>query len=314
MKKLLPFLFTALSFFSESTSAQDPTFSQNFSAPLWVNPALAGATGAGRLATIFRDQYANLSGNYQTFYASYDHFVNKIGSGVGFYYLHDQASFLSSSRFGLALSHGFDLSEKKFRIVPGIDLDFVQNILDTTNFHITDPENYYVKRGLFDLGAGLHAITDRLNFSFSAHHLTQPDESYFRSYTARLPIRLTAIIDYVFGKLDEKRSLKVAPSLKYEKQQDFFYVQGGLALSYWKIKLGFAFKTDGYQVSGWTPNQFMVVQAAYQGLIFKLRYCYAFAANDNAQVYGGTHEVTTLFNLFKRKKKDDFKEMSYFGF
>jgi type IX secretion system PorP/SprF family membrane protein len=291
--------------------AQDPSFSQNFSAPLWVNPALAGATGAGRLAAIFRDQYVNLAGRYQAFYASYDHFVNKLGSGVGFYYLHDLAGDLGSSRFALAVSRGFDLFDKKFRIVPGLDADFVHRTLDTSGYNL--PE-LLAQRNFFDMGAGLHALTERLNFSFAGHHLTQPNESMTKTGVSRLPLKYTFILDYVFGKLDEKRSLKVAPALKYEIQDNFYSYVGSIAFSYWKIKLGFAYKSNGYQIANWTPSNYMAVQAAYQGLVFKLRYAYDFGINNNAQTYGGTHEVTTLFNLFKRKKKDDFRDMQLFGF
>ena len=300
----IPFILLALLCCEKKSKAQDVSFSQVFSAPVYVNPALTGITGAGRFASLFQDQQLDLAGKYQTYYASYDQFVNKLKSGLGFFYMHDIYGLIKSNRFALAFSHGFDLMEKKLKIVPGLDADFVQQLLDTAGIITSQPETFNTKISYIDLAGGLHATTKRMNISAAAHHLTQPDESFIQGGSSRLPMRITVIADCVFGKVDEKKTFKFAPSFKMEMQNSIYNIQASFAMTYHKIKVGFAYKT----------SEDFIVQAAYQGSIFKLRYCYDFRTNKLSNKFEGIHEVTTLWNLFGKKRKDDFLQMHHFGF
>ncbi|HEY6161456.1 MAG TPA: PorP/SprF family type IX secretion system membrane protein, partial [Bacteroidia bacterium] len=252
---LSPLLF-CIFFSTGKILAQDAVFTQTYSAPLWVNPALAGSSGAGRFTSIFRDQWPGLPANYKTYYASYDHFVNKIKSGLGFYYLHDQVDRLNTQRFALAFSHGFDLMDKKMKVVPGADISYVQQLFDTAGLYLLQPETFKTKINYPDISAGLQVYTSRLNFCFSAHHLTQPDQS-FTSSGSRLPIRYTVIGDYVMGKIDEKRAWKFCPTLKYELQDQSSFLQAALAVAYHKFKFG----------AGYSTNHSLLMQVSYRGTL-----------------------------------------------
>ena len=312
MRKFFVLLFFLLLLFAGNNGlhAQDPVFSQTYSAPLWVNPALAGVSGAGKFTSIFRDQWPGLSANYKTYYASYDHFVNKIKSGLGFYYLHDQVSFLNSQRFALVFSHGFDLMEKKMKIIPGVDISYVQEKFDTTGLLLQQPETFKTKIHYPDISAGLQVYTSRINFCFSAHHLTQPDQSFTTSGSSRLPMRITVIADYAIGKIDEKKTWKFCPGVKYEMQDNFSLLRATLAVAYHKFKLGAGIAGDGH----FNSISSLTVQASYNGLLFRLRYSYDYYTGSYFTGSGGTHEVSALFHLFHRKKKDDFLEMNSFSF
>ena len=63
--------------------AQDPVFSQFYSAPLQLNPAFAGTTYAPRISLIYRNQWSVFEGGFQTYAASYEQSVERLNSGFG---------------------------------------------------------------------------------------------------------------------------------------------------------------------------------------------------------------------------------------
>jgi hypothetical protein len=58
--------------------AQDPTFTQFYANPVYLNPALAGSSGCPRVALNYRNQWPQLTGNYVTYAASYDSYFKNI--------------------------------------------------------------------------------------------------------------------------------------------------------------------------------------------------------------------------------------------
>jgi type IX secretion system PorP/SprF family membrane protein len=88
MKKII----TAVSFLFiiGTVSAQDPTFTQFYSNPLYLNPALAGSNNCGRIASNYRNEWPQLTGNYITYSASYDQYFKNISGGFGILATHDQ--------------------------------------------------------------------------------------------------------------------------------------------------------------------------------------------------------------------------------
>ena len=70
--------------------AQDPTFTQFYSNPVYLNPALAGSSGCPRIALNYRNEWPQLTGNYITYSAAYDTYAKNISGGIGIIALHDQ--------------------------------------------------------------------------------------------------------------------------------------------------------------------------------------------------------------------------------
>ena len=73
----------ALTSFMQMGYPQDPEFSQFYANPLYLNPALAGATLCPRAIGNFRDQWPSTGGAYVTYNAAYDQYVDAIHGGVG---------------------------------------------------------------------------------------------------------------------------------------------------------------------------------------------------------------------------------------
>lgn len=90
-----------------SSYAQDPTFTQFYSNPLYLNPAFAGSTGCPRFALNYRNEWPQLTGNYVTYSASYDSYFKNINGGFGVLATHDQQGqgTINTSMLGLIYSY-----------------------------------------------------------------------------------------------------------------------------------------------------------------------------------------------------------------
>ncbi|MBM3453456.1 MAG: type IX secretion system membrane protein PorP/SprF, partial [Bacteroidetes bacterium] len=66
---LIPVIIFLVSF---ESVAQDPTFTQFYANPIYLNPAFAGSHGCARIASNYRNEWPQLTGNYVTYAAAYD--------------------------------------------------------------------------------------------------------------------------------------------------------------------------------------------------------------------------------------------------
>ena len=75
---------------NNSVRSQDPAFTQFFSNPVYLNPALAGSSGCPRVALNYRNEWPQLTGNYVTYSAAFDTYAKGISGGIGLIAMHDQ--------------------------------------------------------------------------------------------------------------------------------------------------------------------------------------------------------------------------------
>lgn len=293
----------ALLFSCSLSFAQDPAYSHPYNAPLYTNPALAGSTGAGRFATLFRDQWPALVSHYQTLYVSYDHMLKSMNTGLGMYFNHDQGGPMKHNIMAFAGSYSIQMFEDKFRLAPGMDIALLTRIIDTTGLSIPG-EELYTKVNAGDLGFGIQGASARINIGLVAKHVLEPNLSFFKGSTSRLPMKISGLFDYTFGKLDEKKAFKFNIGGLYEMQGNFSRYAATLVAAWKKIRIG----------AGYNSNESLILKAAWEGTIFRFRYSYDLYTGHIFHNSGGSHEVSTLFNLFKKKRKEDFLEMNNFHF
>ncbi|MEP7258424.1 MAG: PorP/SprF family type IX secretion system membrane protein [Flavitalea sp.] len=145
MKKLF-IIFLGL--YTSSCYAQDPNFSQFFSSPLTLNPAMAGTgEGEGRLSANFRHTWIGSSSPFTTGLVGFDKAImkNKLQEsdkfGIGGYALYDQSNggALKASSAGLAVAYhkGLDASGAN-SIGFGFQGTYVNRRLDYTKLTFED--------------------------------------------------------------------------------------------------------------------------------------------------------------------------------
>ncbi|MEY3438008.1 MAG: hypothetical protein RL265_593 [Bacteroidota bacterium] len=203
MKKII----TAVSFLFiiGTVSAQDPTFTQFYANPLYLNPALAGSNNCGRIASNYRNEWPQLTGNYITYSASYDQYFKNISGGFGILATHDQQGqgTIKTTMLGLIYSYHATLT-RKWKLLFGVRAAWYQKSLDwdkLTFGDMIDPRRGFIyatgdvprggTRGFFDASAGTVIYNKNFFAGVAMHHLNTPNESMIIG-DSRLPIRVTA--------------------------------------------------------------------------------------------------------------------------
>ncbi|MFA5781552.1 MAG: PorP/SprF family type IX secretion system membrane protein [Bacteroidales bacterium] len=188
--------------------AQDIHFSQFYSSPLYLNPAMTGVfDGNYRVATSYRGQWASIANPYKTFSASLDMGLlrgeKKNGLGTGIYFYNDKAgaSAMGKTLVGLSVAYNAELNQENL-LSAGIMTAYVQrfissdnlkwvNQFDGVNYNQNIPsgeQNLINNITYYDLGGGflwtyMPSANPNIkgNAGFAFFHLNRPNESYYIS-------------------------------------------------------------------------------------------------------------------------------------
>lgn len=315
MKNFIIFFISLL--IAQKLFSQDPTFTQFYSNPLYLNPALAGSHGCPRFALNYRNEWPSLSGNYNTYSLSYDQKIKSISGGIGVLATHDEQGegTIKTSMLGLIYSYHLKIN-RKYSIMFGARASYFQKQLDWNKLtfgDMIDPRKGFIyetgdqqrggSSGYFDASAGIIGYTEHFFFGLAAHHLNRPDESMIKghSYT---PIRYTAHIgaDIKLGKKSRYNNpTSIMPNIIYQYQNGFQEINIGTYVKYTNFTFGAWFRNK---------DAFILAIGLNSGT-FKIGYSYDITVSKlNNGVSGGSHEISMGLNLNCKNKPVTFKTIS----
>ena len=204
------YIFILALFFLVDLSAQDKHFSQFYSSPLTLNPALTGAyNGRYRFSTIYRDQWRRvIDSPFRTFATELDvrfkvksNSQYKDAAAIGLVFFRDKVSGIDFGTQQIAVSgayhKGLGFDNKQFltvgfqgaisqRNVNYEQLTFGDQFNGLDGYTFDTDEDLPVNNFSYgDLSVGInYAYTPKARKSFYAgfamHHITQPDVSFYR--------------------------------------------------------------------------------------------------------------------------------------
>ncbi len=309
------FFFVA---WTASVWAQDVSFSQFYSNPLYLNPAFAGTIGVPRVALQYRNQWHAFDNAFNTYSAAFDMPVEKLGGGLGFNLINDaQANgALNSLQLNVAYAVNVRLSENYFfnggiqvgyhqQSLKAGDLVFADNLDVNFGSHGVSGEMAYLNDpnySFVDLSTGVLVYSKRLFLGLAAHHLNEPNQSFIsggesnvklnRKYSAHLGARLPV---YLYG--HHRKKFDISPQLIFQKQGEFDQINYGL----------FAAKR-GVAAGAWFRQNFGM---RYDAVIFlvgfvrkkwQFTYTYDMTVSGLWGDSGGTSEISMSFLLREIKK------------
>lgn len=219
MKQIPQPIFLLFFLFAQALHAQDPQFSQYFSAPLALNPASTGYyDGVHRLTTNFRNQWLGAGDPFTTASVGFDTRIaaarmNNNILGIGILLVGDRTATgaYNSNYASLSSAYHQSLDEEGFQhLTVGFQgnmgtrtLDYnrisFNNQLTSRGFDLTLPnnENFVTQKAVYydlNVGAMYNYLKDRNRFflGVSAYHVNQPNMSFLGNDSYQLPIRFTA--------------------------------------------------------------------------------------------------------------------------
>lgn len=297
--------------------AQDPTFTQFYSNPVYLNPALAGSSGCPRVALNYRNQWPQLTGNFITYAAAYDTYAKNLSGGVGIMAMHDQQGQGTIQTSMIAGTYSYYLKvNRKFRIMFGGQAAYFQKYLDWSKLTFgdqIDPRRGFIyqtgdvprgdgSHGFFDVSAGMVGFTKNFYFGLATHHLNRPDESMILG-ESRLPIRFTGHMGANI-KLGQRgrysSSTTLMPNVIYQYQNGFQQFNIGAYLKY-----------EAFTIGAWFRNRdAFIVSLGITTEKFRIGYSYDLTVSQLGGVTGGSHEISMGINLKCKKQMKDFRRIS----
>ncbi len=302
---------------SNDLVAQDPTFTQFYANPLYLNPAFAGSHGCPRVNLNYRNEWPSLSSNYVTYSASYDSYFKVISGGLGLLATHDQQGkgTINTSNVGLIYSFHLKFS-RKFSMMFGAKAAWTQKFLDFNKLtfgDMIDERKGFIfqtgdiikngSRGFFDASAGVVGFSKRFFFGLATHHLNTPNESMIQG-ESKLPIRYTAHAgaDIEIGNKSRFATrTSIMPNVIFQYQRGFM-----------EMNIGTYIKYGNFQAGAWFRNRdaFILTVGINTGTL-RVGYSYDVTVSKlNNGTSGGSHEVSLGLNLKCKDKKVAFKTLS----
>lgn len=298
--------------------AQDPQLSQFYAAPLYTNPALAGASGKIRFATSARSQYAAMPNNYKTAVASIDAFVPRFKSGLGLLAMYDVAGdgFLNTVSISGVYSYGIQIN-REWRLHLGLQGEIRQRNYDFNKFTFEDqldpvrgkiyPVSNEVKGletvSFMNFGAGALIYNEIFYAGVASHNLLQPNQSfYYRdadSGALLLPRRYTAhagLNIYLTHVRNEQNRTSISPNILFMNQRSFYQINAGLYFKKQALTIGAWFR----QTSRNADALIFLLGLRFPG--FKVGYSYDLTVSNARTVTGGSHEVSLVVEISPRMR------------
>jgi len=192
MHKILLINFLLILFFRVEVSAQDPQFSQFYAAPLYLNPAFAGATEYTRVGLNYRNQWPSFGTQFVTSSIYADHYLEDYNSGIGMMLTYDKEGLAGRRIFNAGLVYSYQLRINNWLTFrPGIQVSYARvgvntdglvfgDQIDNNTGVIVPTTGESLSLGginMFDLGFGGMMYTKDIFLGVSSHHVTKPNQS-----------------------------------------------------------------------------------------------------------------------------------------
>ncbi len=310
--KLLLIIYVLL--FLQNANAQDVHFSQFYSQPTYLNPALTGSSEQTRLGMSYRNQWPGIPNTYISQAVSFDQHLAGINSGIGLMVIRDVAGAgqLGYTNFAGSYSYQAQFSEY-LGARAGVSVGYTDKSVDFSRLLFndqisrgggvtfeTDPG---IKVQYLDISFGSMIFSENFWVGVSGHHLNQPDQSLLDGESL-LPVKLGVQGGYK-AKVNQYRAGReqsVSAAFSYAAQGNYdklslgaYFVKEPLVTGVWYSGIP-VFKS--YE-KGYTNNDAFTILMGYQINEPNLRIGYSYDLTISKLVTnsGGAHEVSLVYEF-----------------
>lgn len=318
IKKLL--LLVVVLTVVQFVKAQDPSFSQFYGNPLYLNPALAGTKICPRLTLNYRNQWPSIPGTFVTYAASYDQHITPLSGGVGIMVMSENMADGAITSNVVSGMYSFRLEmAKKLTLNTGFQASYMQNKLNWDKFTFEDqllnwngsigglpatiespPDRLAVS--MIDFSAGmLLGYNERAYLGVAAHHMSQPDDSFYSNGESQLDMKITVHAGALVGLSTFNRAVEVedfsfSPNIMYQQQGEFHQLNAGMYLNMYPFVLGSWFRHN------FENPDAVIILLGFMAQKFKIGYSYDYTISKLTNATGGAHEISFTYQFDCREK------------
>lgn len=321
-----------------TVTAQDPQFSQFYAAPLYLNPAFAGATNQARAGINYRNQWPAIDANFTTMSAFFDYFIEDKNSGVGILLTRDQEGLAGLRSLSVALQYSYELRITDFlgfrpgfqvglynRDVNFSKLTFGDQFDPATGNFIDQPTaetfNTNFSKTFLDLSAGGVLFTKVAWLGGSVSHLNKPNQSIIDE-KSQLPMKLSVHGGFKFfmrpgvvgsGVYARNSERSIAPAIQYRHQGKFDQMDLGLYFTFEPLVLGTWYRGVPFKpLNGFVNNESIVLLLGFVKLGAKdainIGYSFDYTISKLGPGSGGAHEFSLVYTWPMRNPRKPPKD------
>lgn len=295
--------------------AQDIQFSQYYKAPLYLNPAFAGATKEHRLVLNYRNQWPSIPKAFSSYAFSYDVRIDKYNSGFGLLINTDRAGTAGFRANNIGLIYANKIRIGSWVLNQGIifsygvrDLDFQRLVfgdqLEYNGPTTDDAIRRYNAAQYFDFGAGIMMHNKTSWFGYSVHHLNEPNFTLLDTEST-VPMRHSIHAGFRMplysGLMKKDRVASLGPSIILKKQGQFTQIDLGSYLYYDPVTFGLWYRGIPLQqnVPGYSDHDAIVAVIGIKHKSIEIGYSYDVTISGLGTATGGAHEVSLTYLIPK---------------
>lgn len=310
--KIIAFVAFLLSF--SALHAQDLQFSQYMSAPLHLNPALAGISYGPRVALNYRNEWPKINKGFVSYGASYDMHLAKINSGIGISIYNDRVANGLLNTYNINVAYNYQISfNRKFGVRVGLSAGYAHKSVNWSRLTFNDqidPVYGFVNQqgvpnvtgenmpqqtntGYPDFAIGFVGFSKSIYGGFTVKHFHRPRVSLYDNDEI-LPTAINTFIGADIDLAPKKRNLDfyLSPNGALFLQGNASQLTLGTYLTVQKIYGGAFFR---YAFNNYDA---IIGVLGVKFEYFKVAYSYDFTVSDLALASGGAHEVSLVINFY----------------
>jgi type IX secretion system PorP/SprF family membrane protein len=338
MYKRLLFALVLMLGMATTVTAQDPQFSQFYAAPLYLNPALTGATGQARAGINYRNQWPSIDANFTTFSAFFDYYIEDKSSGVGIILTRDQEGLAGLRSFSAGLLYSYEVQlSKNLGFRPGAQvalynrdinfdkLTFGDQFNPATGEFLDQPtaEQFRTNfsKTFVDLSLGGVLFTRVAWLGVAANHLNTPNQSIIDE-DSPLPVKLSVHGGFKYfmrpgvvgsGIYSREAERSLSPNFQYRHQGQFDQLDLGLYYTAEPLVFGLWYRGVPFKpVNGFGNNESLVFLLGFTRIGAKeainIGYSYDYTISKLGAGSGGAHEFSLTYTWPMRNPRKPPKD------
>ncbi len=306
MKYLKTFFFTFI--ISFNSISQHLNYSQFYSSPLNLNPAMTGIGEFGRMGIIYRNQWPNIGDglHYFSSWVDYNFLKTDFSFGLNFSNEIENLSNLSTSNISPSISYEINLNYN-WILKSGIQVSYSNSNFNSNNLIFYDQLNQdgslsltneniiiYDRRSYVGLAAGLLAYSDKVWIGASIFNLNNPNISFLDEN-----FKLNKLYSIHFGYYIE--NLRLSPSIHYKQHSVFKQLDIGTYIDLKPINIGMWYR--GIPIDSNNNFNSLIGSLSLKLNELNLAYSYDYNLSEINSASGGSHEISLIYNFHFFGKK-----------
>lgn len=304
--------------------AQDPQFSQFYSAPLYLNPALTGSTQLTRVGINYRNQWPSIPAYFVNYSFYADHYFIDANSGVGLLINVDEEGLAGLRSQSISLFYAYQLHlTPKWTFRAGFEGSYYIRDLDFTKLTFGDQFdntgkilpvtgevfNSNWKVSFPDISMGGVFYNQNFWFGFASHHILEPNTAFLSSDKSVIPRQYTihagyrynikeASNRYIYGGRNP-RSLTMYPTFNYRIQGKFQQMDAGLYFNTDPVLLGMWYRGIPFKkFDNLNKNEALIFLVGLNANGLNIGYSFDYTLSAIGIASGGAHEISISYQFF----------------